>query len=255
MRANSVFSTDILEMKAGPTPGKTALLIRKTTVMGILLAFLLWSPVSTGGQVAAAEKPKVHKDIDLIWGLKIPMRDGIKLNGTAYKPKDMDAPLPVILTLTPYISDNYHHPAYYFSQHDYVFVIVDVRGRGNSEGQFDPLLQEAKDGYDAVEWLAQQPWCNGKIAMWGGSYMGYDQWATLKENPAHLKTIVPAAACFPGVDFPLWKNIAFAYAIQWMTMTSGVTDNLYLSDESSFWSQKFGEQYERTYPSRTWTKS
>lgn len=221
---------------------------RKSTTLAILLAFLFCLSLLTQALPAAEEKAKTHKDIDLIWGLKIPMRDGVKLNGTVYKPKKMEAPLPVVLGLTPYISDNYHARAYYFSQNEYVFVIVDVRGRGNSEGQFGPLMQEAKDGYDAVEWLAQQPWCNGKVAMWGGSYMGYDQWATLKENPAHLKTIVPAAACFPGVDFPLWKNIAFSHVIAWMTMTSGVTDNLNLFDESSFWSQKLGEQYERNLP-------
>jgi len=221
---------------------------RKSAIFDIFLAFWLCSLLLTQAQVAAEEKPKTHRDIDLIWGAKIPMRDGIKLNGTVYKPTKMDAPLPVIMALTPYISDDIHGRAYYFSQNEYVFVAVDVRGRGNSEGQFNPLMQEAKDGYDVVEWLAQQPWCNGKVAMWGGSYVGYDQWATLKESPPHLKTIVPAAACFPGVDFPFWKNITYSYVIQWMTMTSGVTDNLNLHDEISFWSQKFGEQYEKNLP-------
>jgi len=221
---------------------------RKSTILVILLAFSFFLPPLTQALLAAEEKPKTHKDIDLIWGLKIPMRDGVKLNGTVYKPKKMDAPLPAILALTPYISDNFHDRAYYFSQNEYVFVIVDSRGRGNSQGKFDPLMQEAKDGYDAVEWSANQLWCNGKVAMWGGSYMGYDQWATLKECPPHLKTIVPAAACFAGVDFPFWKNIVYSYNIQWMTLTSGVTDNSKLHDEISFWSQKFGEMYEKNLP-------
>jgi len=55
-------------------------------------------------------------------------------------------------------------------------VLVDVRGRGTSEGVFDPFAQEPRDGYDIVEFLARQPWCNGKVTMWGGSYAGYDQW-------------------------------------------------------------------------------
>ena len=79
----------------------------------------------------------------------------------------------MIFTLTPYIADSYQNRASYFSQHGYVFVLVDVRGRGNSEGVFEPFAQEPHDGYDIVEFLAHQPWCNGKVAMWGGSYAGY----------------------------------------------------------------------------------
>ena len=57
--------------------------------------------------------------------------------------------------------------------------------------------------------------------MWGGSYAGYDQWATAKEMPPHLATIVPAAAAHPGVDFPFFKNVFSSYIIQWLTFTSG----------------------------------
>ena len=244
-RANRILSAEILDTKKVLMPANVGSLAKKITILGILLVFSLSSSLLARAQVAAEEKPKTHRDIDLIWGVKIPMRDGIKLNGTVYKPTKMDAPLPVIMALTPYISDNNHDRAYYFSQNEYVFVIVDSRGRGNSEGRFNPLIQEAKDGHDVVEWIAQQPWCDGKVAMWGGSYVGYDQWATLKEFPPHLKTIVPAAACFPSVDFPLWKNISYSYVMQWLTLTRGVTLDDKLFAESSFWTQKFGELYEK----------
>jgi predicted acyl esterase len=81
----------------------------------------------------AAVQDKTPAAVDLIWGFKIPMRDGVSLNGTVYKPAGQKDPLPVIFTLTPYVSDSYHNRAYYFAQHRYVFVLVDVRGRGNSE--------------------------------------------------------------------------------------------------------------------------
>ena len=122
------------------------------------------------------------QDVDLLWGVKIPMRDGVHLNATVFKPKATPAPLPVVFTLTPYIADSYEDRASYFARHGYVFALVDVRGRGNSEGNFEPFANEARDGYDIVEWLARQPWSNGKVAMWGGSYAGFDQWATLKER-------------------------------------------------------------------------
>jgi hypothetical protein len=65
---------------------------------------------------AAMKSPEVQKNVDFSWGVKIPMRDGIHLNATVYKPKSGD-PTPVIFTLTPYISDSYHARAFYFAQH------------------------------------------------------------------------------------------------------------------------------------------
>jgi uncharacterized protein len=188
---------------------------------------------------AVSEPPGV----DLAWGVKIPLRDGIRLNATVYRPSGTATPLPAVFTLTPYIGDSYHERAMYFARHGYVFALVDVRGRGNSEGKFEPFANEARDGADVVEWLALQPWCDGKVAMWGGSYAGFDQWATAKEHPTHLATIVPAAAAHAGVDFPFFRNIFSSYVIQWLTFTSGGTPNAHLFGESSFWIQKFREMY------------
>lgn len=187
----------------------------------------------------AAEEPGV----DLQWGVKIPLRDGVELNATIFRPAGQKEPLPVIFTLTPYMADTYHPRAMYFARNGYVFALVDVRGRGNSGGTFEPLANEARDGYDIVEWLARQPWANGKVAMWGGSYAGYNQWATAKELPPHLATIVPAASARPGVDFPFSKGIFFSYDIQWLTFTSGRLANANLFGAAGFWIQKFREMH------------
>src|SRR5262245_39854539 len=128
------------------------------------------------------------------WGVKIPLRDGVHLSATAYLPSGHAAPTPAIFTLTPYVGQTYHDRGLYFAEHGYPFLTVDVRGRGNSEGEFEPLIHEARDAFDVVEWLAQQPYCNGQVAMWGGSYGGYVQWAAAKELPPHLAAIAPAAA-------------------------------------------------------------
>jgi uncharacterized protein len=189
------------------------------------------------------KKDESAKPVDLLWAVKIPMRDGVRLNATVYRPHEQKGPLPVIFELTPYISDNYHTRAYYFAQHGYVFALVDVRGRGNSEGKFEPFLQEPHDGHDIVEWLAGQPWCDGKVTMWGGSYAGFDQWMTLREAPEHLATVVPVASAHAGVDFPMFKNVFGSYDIQWLTFTSGVTSNENLFGESPFWISKFSEMY------------
>jgi uncharacterized protein len=219
-------------------------ILRLRSLVLVLVAFIPAVGLGEEAQPTQASKP----EIELLWGVKIPMRDGVKLNATVYKPKAMNEPLPVVFTLTPYIADSYHDRAMYFAQHGYVYALVDVRGRGNSEGKFEPFANEARDGADVVEWLARQPWANGKVAMWGGSYAGYDQWATLKEFPPHLATIVPAAAAHAAVDFPFSGNVFFTYDMQWLTFTSGVTPNEHLFGESSFWNDKFWDYYSRHLP-------
>jgi len=209
----------------------------------ILVAVICISALATGSaaQEAAA---KAAATPDMRWAVKIPMRDGVLLNATVFQPREQKEPLPVVFTLTPYIGDSYTDRAMYFAEHGYVYALVDVRGRGNSGGAFEPFANDAKDGYDIVEWLAKQSYCNGKVAMWGGSYAGFDQWSTLKEFPPHLATIVPAAAAHPGVDFPFQFNIFGPYDMQWLSFTSGVTGNEKLFGDGTFWGAKAREYYD-----------
>jgi uncharacterized protein len=188
---------------------------------------------------SAAQGPTV----DLQWAVKIPVRDGVKLNATLFLPHGQKETLPVIFTFTPYIGDSYMDRAIYFAKHGYVFALVDVRGRGNSGGEFEPFVNEGRDGFDVVEWFAKQAYCNGKVSMWGGSYAGFDQWTVLKEFPPHLATIVPAAAAHPGVDFPFQYNIFAPYVEQWLTFTSGVTSNANLFGNNAFWASKALQMY------------
>ncbi len=195
---------------------------------------------------AASDSPPVPDApaVRFQWGLQIPMRDGIQLHATAYLPKHSQAPAPCLFTLTPYIAQTYHDRGIYFAAHGYPFLSVDVRGRGNSAGEFRPLIQEAHDGHDIVEWLAVQPYCNGKVAMWGGSYSGYNQWATAKESPAHLATIVPVASPHIGADFPARNNIFTPYDVQWLTFTSGRTGQDRIFGDEGFWASQYRHWFE-----------
>jgi putative CocE/NonD family hydrolase len=216
------------------------LLVARTLVNAGTLQAQTPSPSSTPSPSPA--------DYDLRWGVKIPMRDKVELNATLYLPKTPDGSSPktsVIFTLTPYISDTYHARGAYFASRGYAFALVDVRGRGNSGGEFEPFANEPRDGHDVVEWLAKQPFCDGKVAMWGGSYAGFDQWATAKEFPPHLATIVPAAAAHPGLDYPSTQNVGLAYDIQWYTLTSGHTAQDNLFGDQKFWGTKFLEAYKK----------
>src|SRR5437899_9604731 len=174
------------------------------------------------------------------------MRDKAELNATLYLPKSggpSPGRTPVVFTLTPYISDSYHARAAYFASHGYGFALVDVRGRGNSAGDFEPFANDARDGHDLVEWFAKQPFCDGNVAMWGGSYAGFDQWATAKELPPHLATIVPAAAAHPGLDFPFTNNVGISYAVFCLKKKNSRDSQQNLFDDSTFWRTKFLDDY------------
>jgi putative CocE/NonD family hydrolase len=181
------------------------------------------------------------------WGIKIPMRDGVRLHATLYRPPGQRDPLPCIFTLTPYVADSYHERGMYFASHGYVFLTVDVRGRGNSEGKFRPLF-DARDGHDAVEWLAGQSYCNGKVAMWGGSYAGFDQWQTASQRPPHLSTIVPVAAPYAGADFPMAGNIWPMYELQWLTLVSGRAFQGSVFGDDAFWAERFRRHHAEHRP-------
>ena len=223
----------------------------KRLLSGALLFALFIANIIAQSPTPAPSPAHSPSDYDLRWGVKIPMRDKVELNATLYLPKAAEGSLgktPVVFTLTPYISDTYHARAAYFASHGYVFALIDVRGRGNSGGEFEPFANEPRDGHDVVEWLAKQPFCDGKVAMWGGSYAGFDQWATVKEFPPHLSTIVPVAAAHPGLDFPSSNNIGMSYDVQWLTLTSGHTAQNYLFGDQKFWRTKFLEAYKKHLP-------
>lgn len=182
--------------------------------------------------------------LELSWGVRVPLRDGVHLHATVYMPRAQLQPVPCVFTMTPYVSDGLHDRGVYFATRGTPFLIVDVRGRGNSEGVFRSSIQEAKDGHDVVEWIARQPYCNGKVAMWGSSYLGYSQWVTAKEFPPHLATIVPTAAPYFGVEFPMRNNIFYPYLLQWIALTSGRTSQSRIFADGALWAALYRRWHE-----------
>jgi uncharacterized protein len=226
------------------TPRPLGCLVLLATIV-LLVAFRIFAQTPPpAASPSPKESPPPSADYELRWGVKIPMRDKVELNATVYLPKPVGK-TPVVFTLTPYISDTYHPRAAYFASHGYAYVLVDVRGRGNSGGEFEPFAQEPRDGHDVVEWLAQQPFCDGKVAMWGGSYAGFDQWATAKEFPRGLTTIVPVASAHPPLDYPSYLNVGETYDVQWFTYTTGKASQGNLFGDSKFWRTKYLDAYKQ----------
>ncbi len=119
------------------------------------------------------------------------MRDGVILRANVFRPPSSGR-FPTILLRTPYNKGDGITPNFTaFVDHGYAVVVQDVRGRYASGGHFEPIDQEIADGDDTLNWIARQPWSDGRVGMYGGSYLGIAQWkAALSDNP-HLKAIFP----------------------------------------------------------------
>ena len=140
----------------------------------------------------------VHSEKDgikLVKNIMIPMRDGVHLAMDMHVPEG-DGPWPVIFDYYPYRKDDhapFTDPYNYYARHGFIGARIDCRGTGSSEGTNDDEYRaiEQQDGYDAIEWMAQQDWCDGKIAMTGGSYGGFTSVQVAALAPPHLVTIIP----------------------------------------------------------------
>ena len=137
--------------------------------------------------------------VRLIRGVACRMRDSVTLRSDHYLPPDSAQPgteWPILLMRQPYGRDIastvvYRHPAWY-ARHGYHVIIQDVRGRGDSEGDFYPFRAEGQDGFDTIEWAASLPGSNGKVGMYGFSYQGATQFLAAVEQPPALACIAPA---------------------------------------------------------------
>lgn len=146
--------------------------------------------------------------VDIEFNVPCTMRDGTVLYADIYRP-DGPGPFPVLLMRQPYgkaiaSTVTYAHPVW-FARQGFITVIQDVRGRGVSEGEFSPFVQEVEDGYDTVEWAASLPGSNGKVGMYGFSYQGSTQWAAASARPPGLVAIAPgmcAADLYRGMFYP-----------------------------------------------------
>lgn len=148
--------------------------------------------------------------------VRIPLRDGVTLGADLYGSRDTRAP--VLLIRTPYGKQGYRTESLVARalQRGYAVVVADVRGRYTSEGEFDAYRHEGLDGYDAIEWLAAQPWSTGRIATAGLSYPGAVQWLAAVESPPHLACAFPAMCFSSGRQFFYFGG---AFDMSWLPWT------------------------------------
>lgn len=161
----------------------------------------------------------------IVENLSAVMRDGTSLRGDLYRPDGGSAASqdaerrPVILIRTPYGKQGYREDSLVRKavERGFAVFVQDVRGRYASDGRFDPYRQDGRDGYDTVEWLATQPWTNGRIGTSGLSYPGAVQWLLAVEAPPHLACIFPAMCFSSGRQFFYFNGV---WDMSWIPWTA-----------------------------------
>jgi putative CocE/NonD family hydrolase len=193
----------------------------KTLAPALLL--VLVPPIAVVGGRAAV--PSGSHGIVMAYDVRVPMRDGITLSADIYRPDTSD-PVPAILVRTPYDNGVAAHVAAgkKWAARGYAYVVQDVRGRGESDGEFYPLVTEANDGFDTIEWITRQAWSSKRVGMMGGSYLGWVQVYAAGLKPAGLVAIAPSVTPpDPDRNFPVQFGAYEPSTLSWLAAISGRT--------------------------------
>ncbi len=192
-------------------------------------------------------------------GLEATMRDGVILRADLHRP-DTEGPFPVILERTPYNkgADRFHEKGAKLAERGFLYVVQDVRGRYESDGEFMPGFFSADhtddiDGYDTVEWAANLPWSTGKVGTTGGSYDGWTQLELAHMRPSRLKAVMPQLICANLLDREMSAVLRLGRVLWWSMNTlapdrrvrDGATNGPLTADEAErlFISRDRGKWY------------
>lgn len=183
--------------------------------------------------------------------LLIPGHGNALLSAVVVRPRNLNGPAPVILTSNIYAGPGDKNRAKEAAAQGYVGVVINTRGKFRSPDAIEPYEHDGADIYAALDWISKQPWCNGKAGMYGGSYLGFSQWAALKKVHPILKTAVPQVAVGAGIDFPRFNGVGYGYSLQWIHYVSNnkLTDYPEFSNAAR-WTELFNKWFQSGLPFR-----
>jgi len=190
---------------------------------GIFAAILFAAGASQFARTSLAAEEKYEVTVER--GVAAKLRDGVTLRADIYRPK-AEGKFPVLLVRTPYDKTGEMNFGLRAAARGYVVIAQDVRGRFTSEGEWYPFKNESLDGYDTVEWAAALPYSNGKVGMFGGSYVGATQYLAAIAKPPHLAGICPTVTAsnyhdgwtYQGGAFEQWFNESWTSGLALDTM-------------------------------------
>jgi putative CocE/NonD family hydrolase len=168
------------------------------------------------------------------------MRDGVILNAAAYTPRRAGSGIPTVLELTPYGVDGLHDNGLHFVSHGLAYLGVDVRGRGDSGGDFVPTLDDQVDGVDLISWITAQPWSDGRVVLYGWSYTGASCWLILGTGHPAVQAASIAAPFSAAVDLPRNGVPDFVLA-RWRAGLVGRGTSYASNSDDGLWAQEIAD--------------
>jgi uncharacterized protein len=186
-------------------------------------AAIAWMALGAAMVLPAPAAAAENHEVTVERNVAAKMRDGVTLRADIYRPK-AEGKYPVLLVRTPYDKTNETNFGLKAAARGYVLIAQDVRGRFTSEGDWYTFKNESADGYDTVEWAATLPYSNGKVGMYGGSYVGATQFLAALAKPPHLAGICPNVTASNYHDGWTYQGGAFE---QWFneSWSSGLAEN------------------------------
>ncbi|MCL1049437.1 CocE/NonD family hydrolase [Shewanella abyssi] len=165
--------------------------------------------------------------------------NGVELSATVVRKKNVATKRTSALQFTIYADEAAHiKTAIHAASHGYIGIIVNSRGKRSSSNEIVPWEHDGKDATLAIDWIAKQPWSDGNVVMYGGSYNGFTQWAAAKHMPPALKAIAPYTAASPITGLPYENNVVLTGNYQWAfhvtnnkTMDNSVYSNWQQSEQ------------------------
>lgn len=210
-----------------------------------MLLVLSWCVVAC---LAVAAEPAY--EVEVRENTKIPMSDGVELAAHIFLPK-ADGKYPVILVRTPYGKGGTKGGAgHAYASRGYVYISQDCRGKGASDGEWTPFINEPRDGKDTHQWILEQPWCNGTIGTAGGSYVGFTQWTSAPNAGEYLKAMFPVVPLVDPYGDVAYVGGAYQMALM-MGWGAGVSGNPNVRTwDHGKWNEAF-----RALPLCTWDEA
>jgi uncharacterized protein len=179
-------------------------------------------------------------NIRILRDVEVPLRDGTLTCAEVWTPESI-GPTPAILVRTPYLKETAAPAAVLDSRvavsRGYALVLQDVRGRGASAGEFEPFVNEESDGYDSVQWVSDQPWCDGRVVMAGMSYVGATQWLAAAARPPALRAIAPTLSADDyGEGWSFTGGVPeYGFLASWCAADLAPEQQRLLDDPSAAW--------------------
>lgn len=198
--------------------------------------------LGTGNQVLSAENDKRYV---IEPNVLIKTKSGVSLSAVVVRPKQNLGKRPAAFQFSIYADEAWHiKTAIHAAAHGYVGVIANTRGKRLSPDEIIPWEKDGEDATQVINWISQQAWSDGRVAMYGGSALGFTQWAAAKYMHPALKTIVPYAASNPLTGLPIENNIFITPNYQWaFHVTNNKTMDHSVYADRKYWDDVFENLY------------